>query len=99
LDCPPYDRRGTVTDEYIQAYISLWSDQRPHYEGSFARVSSVLLNPKPHQKPHPPIWIGGNGKAAIRRAAALGDGWMPLHQSADDLRPAIAGLRELTAES
>jgi probable F420-dependent oxidoreductase len=77
LGVPPFEERGTVTDEYIQAFKTLWTEDEPAMAGRHVRFDNVVFEPKPLQKPHPPIWIGGEGPAAIRRAARLGDGWYP----------------------
>jgi probable F420-dependent oxidoreductase len=95
LDAPAYEHRGSVTDEYLRSFVELWTQPAPHFEGAYAHVSGVVFNPKPVQKPHPPIWIGGNGAAALRRAAAYGDGWMPLHQTPAEMAGKVATLREL----
>jgi len=95
LDAPPYERRGSVTDEYLRSFVDLWTAAEPEYEGTYARVSGVVFNPKPIQKPHPPIWIGGNGPAALKRAAAYGDGWMPLHQTPAEMADKVRKLREI----
>ncbi len=73
-----YSERGAVTDEYIQLYKELWTKDDPVFEGKYYQISGVGFEPKPVQKPHPPIWIGGHTGPAIRRAARYGDGWMPI---------------------
>ncbi len=73
-----FEQRGEVTDEYIQILRALWTEERPSHHGSFYSFDEVRFFPKPVQKPHPPIWIGGHTRAAIRRAARLGDGWHPI---------------------
>ena len=73
----PFDQRGAVGDEYIRAFKELWTNEHPCFEGDYIRFSDVTLSPKPAQKPHPPIWIGGESRSALRRAAVLGDGWFP----------------------
>ena len=73
-----YVQRGAVTDEYSQILRELWTKERPSFRGRFCSFDEVRFFPKPEQKPHPPIWIGGHTKAAIRRAARLGDGWHPI---------------------
>jgi probable F420-dependent oxidoreductase len=95
LDAPPYENRGSVTDEYLRSFVQLWTEAEPHFEGTYARVSDVFINPKPIQKPHPPLWIGGNGSAALRRAARYGDGWMPLHQAPAEMADKVRRLREM----
>jgi probable F420-dependent oxidoreductase len=77
LGLPPFADRGRVTDEYIEAFKTLWTEENPAMAGQHVRFDNVMFEPKPIQKPHPPIWIGGEGGAAIRRAARLGDGWYP----------------------
>ena len=78
LDAPPFAKRGAVTDEYIRAFKELWTSDDPHFEGEFCRFSGLTFLPKPTQKPHPPIWVGGQSRSAIRRAAQLGDAWHPV---------------------
>lgn len=78
LGAPPFARRGAAADEYIEAFRELWTKEAPAYEGEFVRVTGFPFQPKPVQQPHPPLWIGGESPAAIRRAARLGDGWYPI---------------------
>jgi probable F420-dependent oxidoreductase len=87
LGVTTYGQRGAVTDEYIQILRALWTEEWPSFKGRFYAFDEVRCFPKPVQKPHPPIWIGGHTKAALRRAARLGDGWHPI-----GLRPP-AGLQ------
>jgi len=83
----PFARRGARTDEYLRALKECWTSDAPRFEGEFVRFADVSMNPKPLQKPHPPIWIGGHGPRVLRRVVELGDGWTPMA-----LRP--AGLHE-----
>ena len=78
LELPPFEERGAVTDEYLRAYIELWTSDNPRFHGKYIRFEDISFLPKPVQKPHPPIWIGGESRPAIRRAAQLGNGWHPL---------------------
>ena len=78
LGAPPFARRGAAVDEYIEVFRECWTSGTPAYDGEFVRVSGFPFQPKPVQKPHPPLWIGGESPAAIRRAARLGDGWYPI---------------------
>jgi probable F420-dependent oxidoreductase len=78
LNLTTFDERGAATDEYIRILRTLWTEEWPRYQGRFYAFDEVRFFPKPVQKPHPPIWIGGHTKAAIRRAALLGDGWHPI---------------------
>jgi alkanesulfonate monooxygenase SsuD/methylene tetrahydromethanopterin reductase-like flavin-dependent oxidoreductase (luciferase family) len=73
-----YARRGAVTNEYLRLFKELWTKDRPEFRGGYAQVSGIGFLPKPVQRPHPPIWIGGHSEAALGRVALLGDGWMPI---------------------
>ena len=74
----PFAERGAVTDEYIDAFRVLWTEASPRFSGRHTRFDGIVLEPKPAQRPHPPIWIGGEGPAALRRAARVGDAWYPI---------------------
>jgi probable F420-dependent oxidoreductase len=80
LGAPAYDERGSVGDEYIRAFKELWTSDNPSFEGTYCRFTNVAFAPKPVQKPHPPIWTGGESPAALRRAGHLADGWYPFTQ-------------------
>ena len=82
LGAPDFDRRGAVTDEYIRIFKTLWTQSPASFKGEFYRFDALHARPQPVQKPHPPIWVGGHSKAALRRAARLGDGWHPVGANA-----------------
>jgi probable F420-dependent oxidoreductase len=73
-----FDERGAVGDEYIQVFKELWTKDAPEFEGKYASFSNITFSPKPVQKPHPPIWVGGESAPALRRAARLGNAWYPI---------------------
>jgi probable F420-dependent oxidoreductase len=97
-----FAQRGAVTDEYIRLFKELWTKEEPEFQGKYYQLSGAGFYPKPVQKPHPPIWIGGHTGPAIRRAAELGDGWMPIGLrppailEPEELAVKIARLRALT---
>ena len=78
LDAPPFSQRGEVTNEYLQIFKELWTSDNPSFDGEHYQFSGINFLPKPVQKPHPPIWVGGQSRRAIRRAAQLGNGWHPV---------------------
>ncbi len=78
IGCEPFDERGAVTDEYIRAFKELWTSDNPTFEGKYVSFADIDFLPKPAQKPHPPLWVGGESRPAIRRAATLCDGWYPI---------------------
>jgi probable F420-dependent oxidoreductase len=99
-----FEERGAATDEYIEAFKALWTEERPAYRGKHVAFADVIFEPKPIQKPHPPIWVGGESPAALRRTVKLGDVWYPGNNSQtkpldtpDRLRAAITGLGQLAA--
>lgn len=77
LGLPPFEARGRVTNEYLEAMKVLWTEAAPEYHGEFVKFSNIAADPKPEQKPHPPIWIGGESMPAMRRTVALGNAWYP----------------------
>ncbi len=77
LGLPPFAARGQVTNEYLAAIKTIWTEDRPVYDGKFVKFDKIGMDPKPVQSPHPPIWIGGESAPALRRTVALGDIWYP----------------------
>jgi probable F420-dependent oxidoreductase len=89
----PFAERGAFTDEAIAVMRSLWTEDEPSFDGKYYRFAGMKFSPKPLQKPSIPVVIGGVSRAAIRRAARLGDGWQPLGLSPEALGQGIALLR------
>jgi alkanesulfonate monooxygenase SsuD/methylene tetrahydromethanopterin reductase-like flavin-dependent oxidoreductase (luciferase family) len=79
----------------VQIFKELWTSADPRFEGEFYRFSNIGFAPKPVQKPHPPIWIGGHSRAALQRAVALGDGWHASSQSPEQMRTHLEHLRQV----
>jgi probable F420-dependent oxidoreductase len=78
LGAPDFDRRGAASDEILQIFRTLWTRSPASFNGEFFRFDEVKCLPAPVQKPHPPIWVGGHSRAALRRVARYGDGWHPV---------------------
>lgn len=78
LGAPAFEERGRVTDEYLQAFKILWTEDDPRFEGNHVHFENITFLPKPVQTPHPPIWVGGESPAALRRTARFGDVWFPI---------------------
>jgi probable F420-dependent oxidoreductase len=101
LGLPPFEQRGAVTDEYIQAFKELWTSDNPSFEGKYCQFSNISFLPKPVQKPHPPIWVGGESRRAMRRTAELGNGWYPIGSNPQfpmaEPEQLAAGLKRLAA--
>ena len=91
--------RGGRTDEAIVALRKLWSEDKASFEGRFYRFHDVVIEPRPVQKPGPPIWIGGRSEAALRRTGRLGDGWLPSAVTPEEIGRAIQAIRRYAAEA
>jgi probable F420-dependent oxidoreductase len=93
----PYEQRGSVTDEYLQVMRVLWSAEAPAFDGKHYRLGAGLhFLPKP-VKGTIPIWIGGNTGLALRRSARLGDGWLAVYLTHDEIRTKWDELQQLAA--
>lgn len=73
----PFDRRGAITDEYLAAIVDAWSNDVVSSPGPHAPYDAIHTGPRPD--PRPPVWVGGAGRAAIRRAVQYGDAWHPIN--------------------
>ena len=88
-----FNRRGAYTDESLRIMKALWTQPDPSHRGDLYSFSGVKFSPKPAQRPHPPIWVGGNSPAALRRAALLGDGWHPTELSPEEMSHSVEYLK------
>jgi probable F420-dependent oxidoreductase len=71
----PFEKRGARLDDYLHVIKALWTQDQPSFQGKYYSIDEIGFAPKPVQKPHPPIWIGGHSTPALRRAGRLGDAW------------------------
>lgn len=78
LQLPDYAARGRVTNEYLDVFRNVWTNELASHDGEFVKFSNVSTRPLPVQNPHPPLWIGGESAAALRRVVSHGDGWYPI---------------------
>jgi probable F420-dependent oxidoreductase len=76
-----FANRGRASNEYLAAFKELWTKERPSFSGRHVAFDDLMFEPKPVQKPHPPIWVGGESKGAIDRAIRHGDVWYPGNNS------------------
>jgi probable F420-dependent oxidoreductase len=86
--------RGARLDEAIGICKKLWDAPAVAYQGRFYSFGDVAFEPKPVQRPHPPLLIGGESKAALRRAIELGDGWIGMHHTPDTAAPVLRRVRD-----
>jgi probable F420-dependent oxidoreductase len=90
--------RGRRVDEALDVCKRLWSEPEIEHHGEFFSFDAVAFEPKPVQKPWPPILVGGESPAALRRAARSCDGWIGMSHTFESAAMQIAALRELLAE-
>ena len=93
----PFAHRGARTEEYLRVCKALWAGGEAEFEGVIYSLPPVRTGPRPVQQPHPPLWIAGNSRVALDRAARVGDGWHAIDLSPAELAPQVAYLRERLA--
>jgi probable F420-dependent oxidoreductase len=92
-----FDDRGAVVDEQIEIYKQAASGHEINFTGAHYEVRGTRLLPRPKQRPHPPLWIGGTSRRARRRAALLGDGWYPIRLQPDQVAQGVEEILALRA--
>jgi probable F420-dependent oxidoreductase len=107
----PFDDRAARCDDALDTMIKAWSGEPFDHQGIDFAAKNIIVQPAPTQRPHPPIWVGGNSMKAIERAVRFANGWAPMPspkssakflgtpgmESVDDLRTRIERLHELLA--
>ena len=94
----PFNRRGAMTDEYLEAIKLLWTEDVASFEGEYVSFEGVHTTPRPVQQPHPPIWVGGPSGAAMRRAVRYGNAWHPIRITIDEFKNRDVPLLRRIAE-
>lgn len=94
----PFERRGQRCDEYLAVMRSLWCDEVSEHHGDMYDLPACKMYPKPVQQPHPPIHVGGESVAAMRRVATQGQGWYSFNRTPDELREPLQRLDAMLAE-
>jgi probable F420-dependent oxidoreductase len=97
----PFQERGQISDEQLTVVKQLWEDDHVNFHGVHYHFNDVAFSPKPFQKPRIPIWVGGEGVHAQRRAAKYGDAWFPyfVHITPEELARRFENVRRLAAEA
>jgi probable F420-dependent oxidoreductase len=93
----PFARRGRRTDEYLEILKTLWTTDPSSFDGEFHSLPSCNLHPKPVQQPHPPLIIGGESDAALRRVARHGQGWYTFNRLPADVGEGMTRLEKALA--
>jgi probable F420-dependent oxidoreductase len=95
----PFEHRGARCDDYLAVMRTLWQDDVSSHDGRYYSLRECRMYPKPVQSPHPPIHVGGESEAAMRRVARHGQGWYTFNRTAEQLAAPLARLDELLAEA
>jgi probable F420-dependent oxidoreductase len=89
-----YERRWSQVKDRVLAMKKIWTEEQAEYSGEFARFPKILAEPKPVQKPHPPVLLGGSHPNSYRRVGEWGDGWIPIGVPPEDIAKAKALIAE-----
>ncbi len=96
----PFERRGERMDEYLRCLEALWTQDPAEFAGEFYTVPRSHMGPRPVQRPHPPVLLGGAAAPALRRAGRLAQGWIASSKhDLSDLRASIETVRESAREA
>lgn len=97
----PFHERGKIADEQLDLLERLFKDERSSFDGRYYRFDDIAFHPKPFQKPRLPIWVGGEGNLAQKRAAAYGDAWFPyfVRITPEELKRRFENVRRLASEA
>jgi probable F420-dependent oxidoreductase len=94
-----YDTRFKLLRERVLAMKALWTQDQAEFHGRFVNFDPVWLYPKPKQKPHPPVLLGGGAKNVLQRVVAWGDGWLPNRITPEQVRESRATLDRLAKDA
>ena len=90
-----FDHRWGQTKDAVQAMKELWTKDEAEYHGKYYDFPAVRSFPKPAQKPHPPVYMGGSSKYVFKRVVEWGDGWMPVLSPVEDIKAGRQRLNEM----
>jgi len=95
----PWPRRAARTLEYLEVMERLWRDEVASFEGDSYRLAPCRMDPKPVQRPRPPLYFGGNSEPALRRVATRGDGWLGLSLGPEEVARCVQRLEGMAGEA
>ncbi len=94
-----FAHRWTQTREALEAMQALWANEAAEYHGTYYDFPLVRSFPRPVQRPHPPILLGGSAKQVFQRTVAYGNGWMPTRSTPETIKQGRAVLNELASHA
>lgn len=95
----PFDNKGARTREFIEAMVALWTQEKPEYDGRFVAFAGINAFPRPLQKPHPPIVMGGSTPPAFKRAVTHANGWYGFGLDENATKASLAAVRAAAAQT
>jgi probable F420-dependent oxidoreductase len=90
----PFEERGPRTTEHIEVLRAIWTQEQPSFDGRFTQFSGIQQRPQPLQQPHPPIFVGGMSRPALRRAIGHGNAYYAFFQGVDETAALLEAIRE-----
>jgi probable F420-dependent oxidoreductase len=94
-----FEGRFALLRERVEAMVAIWTHDEAEYHGKYVNFDPIFMWPKPVQKPHPPIHVGGAFPGGARRAARYGNGWIPIAGRADDIPAQVAEFRKFAIDA
>jgi probable F420-dependent oxidoreductase len=91
--------RGARADEFLKVLLAIWTTDPAEFHGRFFSLPRSIIQPKPVQKPHPPLYLAASSPPSLRRAATFADGWLPVGATPDQLRSTSTQLASLAREA
>ena len=95
----PIKQRASRSNEALEVIPRLWTEKNVTFEGRYTRFSGVTMEPRPVQKPHPPIWVAGRKEPAMMRAARYAQGWIPYMYTPEMLHESIEKIMRFGKEA
>ena len=92
-------RRGAMADEFLQVLKAIWTTDPAEFHGKFYQLPKSYINPKPVQKPHPPIYLAAFAPPAMKRLAIMADGWNPVAVPVDGMAQMFGALKQMAKEA
>jgi len=92
-------KRGALADEFLQVLNTIWTTNPVEFRGKFYNIPKSYINPKPVQKPHPPIYLGAFVPAALRRLAKVADGWNPVFLPIPVMAQMFESIKQMAKEA
>jgi probable F420-dependent oxidoreductase len=91
--------RGSRADEFLQVLKAIWTSDPVEFHGRYFHIPLSIIQPKPVQKPHPPIYLAAFSESALKRAVTLANGWHPVGFPLDGLKQMMAAFKTMAKEA